>query len=151
MIPLGLPSPFFFLPVTNSLLFTGLRPNTWCKRSKWPILTHWSVLGPPRGRSFWICAPDPRWRAVCRSTGGSLEAPLPALSFKRTFAGLEEGQRKKPLPNESLGHSHVVPFHLCLLLLLLNHLYLAVFSLRISVPHCIWVLEVKGACTVEDF
>lgn len=102
MIPLGLLSPFL-LPVTNSLLFTGLRTNTWSKRSQWPILTHWSVLGPPRGRSFWICAPAPRWREVCRNTGGSLEVPLLALSFKWTFVGSEEGQRKEPIPNESLG------------------------------------------------
>lgn len=102
MTPLSLHSPFF-LPVTNSLLFPGLRPNTGSKCGKWPVLTHWSVLGPPRGRSFWICAPAPQWRVACRSMGGFLEVPLLALSFKETFMAWEIGPEKNPLPNESLG------------------------------------------------
>lgn len=49
-----------------------------------------------------------------------------------------------------LGYSHMVPFHLCLFLLLLNHLYFTVFSLCISVSHCIWMLKIKGVCIIED-
>lgn len=49
-----------------------------------------------------------------------------------------------PFPNESHGTlQQPVPFHLCLLLFFLNHLYLTVFSLCISVSHCIGMLEIN--------
>jgi hypothetical protein len=149
MTPLRLHCPFVFLWQTPCCSQdSGQIPG----RSvvKRPILTHWSVLEPPRGRSFWTCAPAPRWREACQSMGGSPAVPLLAPSFKGTFMEWEKAHGKEPVLNENL-RTQPVPFHLGLFLLLLNHFYFTVFSLCISVAHCIWMLEIKGVCTVKDF
>lgn len=70
----------FLLPcMTTPPAVCTTQANTWLK---WSVLTHWSVPGPPPGRSFWTCAPVQLWTVACRSMGDSLSAPLPALSLK---------------------------------------------------------------------
>lgn len=105
----------FLLPrMTPPLLFVRHRPNTWMK---WSVLTHWSVPGPPPGKSFWTCAPVQRWTVACRSMGDSLSAPLPALSWKGTFtyskaegkAAIPEREPRKTIEPHTVSFP-LVPF-----------------------------------------